>query len=87
MGEAATRGVLWKTVFLKILQNSQENTCARVSHLINLQAWALQAVFLWILQNIFKNTFLTDHLWATASRMGYRTRAYLAKMTKLRDLL
>ena len=24
--EAATRGVLWKKVFLKILQNSQENT-------------------------------------------------------------
>ena len=25
--EAATGGVLWKKVFLKILQNSQENTC------------------------------------------------------------
>ena len=25
--EAAIRGVLWKKVFLKILQNSQENTC------------------------------------------------------------
>ena len=29
--EAATRGVLWKKVFLEILQNLQENTCARVS--------------------------------------------------------
>ena len=29
--EAATRGVLWKKVFLEISQNSQENTCARVS--------------------------------------------------------
>ena len=29
--EEATRGVLWKKVFLEILQNSQENTCARVS--------------------------------------------------------
>ena len=29
--EAATGGVLWKKVFLNILQNSQENTCARVS--------------------------------------------------------
>ena len=28
--EAATRGVLCKKVFLKVLQNSQENTCARV---------------------------------------------------------
>ena len=26
--EAATEGVLWKKMFLEILQNSQENTCA-----------------------------------------------------------
>ena len=32
--EAATRGVLWKKVFLKISQNSQENTGVRVSFLI-----------------------------------------------------
>ena len=36
--EAATEGVLWKKMFLKILQNSQENICARVSFLIKLQA-------------------------------------------------
>ena len=35
--KAATGGVL-KKVFLKILQNSQENTCAMVSFLIKLQA-------------------------------------------------
>ena len=29
--EAATRGILLKKVFLKISQNSQENTCARFS--------------------------------------------------------
>ena len=29
--EAATRDVLWKNVFLEISQNSQENTCSRVS--------------------------------------------------------
>ena len=29
--EAATRGVLYKKVFLKISQKSQENTCATVS--------------------------------------------------------
>ena len=34
--EAATRGVLCKKVFLEISQNSQENTCARVSFLIKL---------------------------------------------------
>ena len=36
--EAATRGVLGKKVFLEISQNSQENTCARASLLIKLQA-------------------------------------------------
>ena len=34
--EAATRDVLWKKVFLEISQNSQENTCARVSFWIKL---------------------------------------------------
>ena len=38
ISEAATGGVLRKKVFLKILQNSQENTCAKVSFLIKLQA-------------------------------------------------
>ena len=36
--EAATRGVLCKKVLLEIWQNSQENNCAKVSFLINLQA-------------------------------------------------
>ena len=36
--EAATRGVLYKKVFLEISQYSQENTCARASFLIKLQA-------------------------------------------------
>ena len=35
--EATTRGVLFRMVFLEISQNSQENTCARVSFLIKLQ--------------------------------------------------
>ena len=30
LSEAATRGVLWEKVVLKISQNSQENTCARI---------------------------------------------------------
>ena len=37
-----------KMMFLEISQNSQENTCARVSFLINLQA---------------RIPFLTEHLW------------------------
>ena len=49
-----------KKVFLDISQNSQENTCARVSFSIKLQALDLQlylkrdsgtGVFLWVLQN------------------------------------
>ena len=48
-----------KKVFLQILQNSQENTCVKVSFLIKLLAWGLQfylkrdsgaVVFLWILR-------------------------------------
>ena len=34
--------VFCKKVFLEILQNSQENTCARVSFLIKLQSCGLQ---------------------------------------------
>ena len=37
-----TSKVLYKKVFLKISQNSQEDICARASFLIKLQAWALQ---------------------------------------------
>ena len=42
--------VLWKKEFLEISQNSQENTCARVSFLIKLQTSGT-GVFLWILWN------------------------------------
>ena len=46
-----------KKKFLKILQNSQENACARVSFLIKLQG----------LGEVFKNTFFTEHLQTTAT--------------------
>ena len=51
-----------KKVFLEILQNSQENTCARGSFLIKLQAWACNfisgtGVFLWILRNFKQHLF------------------------------
>ena len=42
LAEAATRGILWRKVFLKISQNSQENTCTRDSVLIKLQDSGLQ---------------------------------------------
>ena len=40
--ETATRVVLHENVFLEISQNLQENTCARVSFLIKLQASSFQ---------------------------------------------
>ena len=53
-------GVLCKKVFLEISQNSQENTCARVSFSIKLQAFSCE------FYEISKNTFFTEHLCATA---------------------
>ena len=73
--EAATRGVLYKKVFLEFSQSSQENTCARASFLIKLQAKAFNFIKKEALAQVFfcefcensKNTFFTEHLWATAS--------------------
>ena len=42
MAETAIGGVLLEKVFLQISQNSQENTCVRVSILIKLRASGLQ---------------------------------------------
>ena len=53
-------------MFLKISQNSRENTFARVSFLIKLQ------VFYCEFCEIFKNTFFTEHLQKTASRFHLR---------------
>ena len=55
-----------KKMFLEISQNSQKNTCARVSFLVKLQAWAynfvkkdtLAQVFYCESSRISKNTFL-----------------------------
>ena len=63
-------------MFLEILENSQENTCARVSCLIKLQAAynfikkeGLAQVFSCEFCEIPKNTFSTEHLTATASEV------------------
>ena len=63
-----------KKVFLKISQNSQKNTCARVFLLIKLQAAACNFIkketqvlaFSCEFWEIFKSAFFTEHL-ATAS--------------------
>ena len=62
-------------MFLKISQNSQENNRARVSFLIKLQASpynfikkeTLVQLFSCEFYELFKNTFITEHLRATAS--------------------
>ena len=71
-------------VFLEISQNSQESTCARVSFLIKLQAETcsfikketLAQVFSCEFYEISKNTFFTEHLWATAFADVYGYVAY-----------
>ena len=60
--KTATWSCSVKKVFLEILQNSQENTCARVSFLIKLQAGlqkkeTLAQVFSCEFCEIFKNNF------------------------------
>ena len=64
-----------KKVFLKISQNSQENTCARVSscrpHARNfIKRETLAQVFSCEFCEIFKNTFFTEQLWTTASELN-----------------
>ena len=59
--EAATRGALCKKMFLKISQNSQENTCAFI------KKETLAQVFSCEFCQISKNNFFTEHLWTAAS--------------------
>ena len=56
MKEAVAQGSSVKKMFLEILQNSQENTCARASFLVKLQFIKKETdsgkgAFLWILRN------------------------------------
>ena len=72
--KAVVRMCSVKTVFLEISQNSQENTCARDSFLIKLQTRPpLVQVFSYEFCEISKNTFLTEHLRATASVFPHKT--------------
>ena len=73
--EAATRGILVKKVFLKISQNSQENTCARISFLIKKKK-ALAQVFSCEFYEIFKNIFFREHLRTTASTIYHIVHSF-----------
>ena len=50
---------------MKIYQNSQENTCARVSFLLKLQAW--YSCFSLIFEKFLRPPFFTEHLRVTTS--------------------
>ena len=85
LSEAVIRSCSVEKVFLKILQNSQENTCARISLM---QAWPeiLAEVFSCQFCKISKSNFFTEHIWATTSdskrkklKTGVRAQLDLAK--------
>ena len=63
--KAVTQRCSVKKVFLEISQNSKENTCARDSFLINLQAKkeSLAQVFPVNFAKFLRTHFLTEHLW------------------------
>ena len=70
--ESVTRRWSVKKVFLKISQNLQEYTYARVSLIIKLQANFIKKetpakMFFCELCEIFNNIFFTEHLWAKAA--------------------
>ena len=59
------KAVAWtcfaKKISLKILQNSQKNTCARAYFLVKLQAYNFLKKET-LKQNLFRNTFFTEYL-------------------------
>ena len=61
-----------KKVLLKISRNLQENTCARVSFLIKLQAW---------------DHLFIEHLWATASEALKRLEQVVVMTFRKTNLL
>ena len=76
-----------KGVLVELSQNSQENTCARVSSLKKLQAWGLYykkdtgtVVFLWILQNfkehLFYRTSPNDCFWYLHNKQLHQARFF-----------
>ena len=78
--ESVTRRCPVKKVFLKMLQNSQENTYARVSFLIKLQAYAGNFIkkrpwgrcFPVNFVEFLRTPFLTDHLrWLPLEKLCY----------------
>ena len=67
-------------MFLRILQHSQENTCARVSFLIKLQALCFNkkdsgtGVFLWMLWNFSEHLFQRNLPVAASENKQYKSK-------------
>ena len=59
--EAATRVVLYKKVFFEISQQSQKNTCARVSFLLKKRLW--RKCFSVNFVKFLRKPFYTEHFW------------------------
>ena len=78
---------------LKISQNSQENTCARVFFKIKLQAWGLikketlAQVFSCEFCEISKNTFFTDRLWTSASNKVAKKKIHFLLQLKEKSVV
>ena len=64
VSETVIQGCSVKKVFLKILQNSQENTCARVSFLIKLLASFFIENLWWLLLKFSRNSITTAFICA-----------------------
>ena len=90
--EAVDRRCSVKKVFLKISQNSQKNTCARVSFLITLQVLGtvletLAQVFFCGFCEVFKNTFFYRAPPVTASAHATSKRVKNIKQSTISDYL
>ena len=84
-----TGAVVWrcsvKKVFLDISQNSRENTCARVSFLVKLQAWGLTLLEKRLWHRCFSANFakflripfIKEHLWKLTLSLFPLTLSFL----------
>ena len=60
--EAVARKCSRKKIFLKILENSQKNICARILFSINFQPGGLQLYLKNSGTGVFKNAYFLEHL-------------------------
>ena len=77
--EAVAQRCSVKKVFLEILQNSQENTCARVSFLIKLQAT--------LLKEALAQEFSCEFCEISKNANFYRTASVAASVAKLQQFI